>query len=100
MNGAGTLTLRTQRESAELIRVEICDDGVGIPEDVIDRIFTPFFTTRPVGEGAGLGLNLARRIVVDKHRGDLRVESRPGDTRFSVVLPLQAPAPAVEEAVT
>ena len=53
-----------------MIRVEICDDGPGIPEDIIDRIFTPFFTTKPFGEGTGLGLDLAWRIVVEKHGGN------------------------------
>ncbi|WP_236735017.1 ATP-binding protein, partial [Mycolicibacterium elephantis] len=73
--------------------VEICDDGRGIPEEHIDRIFTPFFTTKAFGEGTGLGLDLARRVVVEKHHGDIRVESAPGDTRFVILLPLVAPAP-------
>jgi signal transduction histidine kinase len=93
MDGKGTLTIRTMRESDEMIRVEICDDGPGIPEDLVDRIFTPFFTTKPFGEGTGLGLDLARRIIVEKHHGDIRVQSVPGDTRFIVLLPLEAPAP-------
>ena len=93
MDGNGTLTLRTKRENEEMIRVEICDDGPGIPDDIVGNIFNPFFTTKPFGEGTGLGLDLARRIVVEKHHGDLRVESKPGDTRFIVLLPLQAPAP-------
>ena len=76
-----------------MIRVEIGDDGPGIPEDIIDRIFTPFFTTKPFGEGTGLGLDLAWRIVVEKHHGNLRVESKPGDTRFIVLLPMEAPRP-------
>ena len=92
MGGRGTLTLRTLREG-EFVRVEICDDGPGIPDEIIDRIFTPFFTTKAFGEGTGLGLDLAWRIVVEKHQGNLRVESRPGDTRFIVLLPLVAPAP-------
>jgi signal transduction histidine kinase len=93
MGGSGTLTVRTARESEEMVRVEICDDGAGIPEDIIDQIFAPFFTTKPFGEGTGLGLDLAWRIVVEKHHGNLRVESKPGDTRFIVILPLEAPAP-------
>jgi signal transduction histidine kinase len=92
MGGTGTLTVRSMREG-DFVRVEICDDGPGIPDDIIDRIFTPFFTTKPFGEGTGLGLDLAWRIVVEKHHGNLRVESRPGDTRFIVLLPLVAPAP-------
>ncbi|MDT0271093.1 ATP-binding protein, partial [Streptomyces sp. DSM 44915] len=86
-------TLRTSRETDEMIRVEICDDGPGIPAEDINRIVTPFFTTKPFGEGTGQGLDLAWRIVVEKHHGDLRVQSKPGDTRFIVLLPLQAPAP-------
>jgi signal transduction histidine kinase len=93
MEGDGTLTLRTMRENEEMIRVEIGDDGPGIAEDTIGKIFNPFFTTKPFGEGTGLGLDLARRIVVEKHHGDIRVESKPGDTRFIVLLPLVAPAP-------
>nr|ABP47470.1 cyclic nucleotide-binding protein [Mycolicibacterium gilvum PYR-GCK] len=93
MDGQGTLTIRTMRENEDLIRVEICDDGPGIPDDIIDRIFTPFFTTKPFGEGTGLGLDLAWRIVVEKHKGNLTVQSQPGDTRFVICLPLAAPAP-------
>ncbi len=93
MGGTGTLTLRTMRENEEMIRVEICDDGPGIPEDIVSNIFNPFFTTKPFGEGTGLGLDLARRIVVEKHHGDLRAESEPGKTKFIVLLPLVAPGP-------
>jgi signal transduction histidine kinase len=93
MNGSGTLTLCTMRDNEDTVRVEICDDGPGIPEDIVERIFTPFFTTKPFGEGTGLGLDLARRIVVEKHHGDLRVQSEPGHTKFIVLLPLEAPAP-------
>jgi signal transduction histidine kinase len=88
----GRLTLRTCREGEAMLRVEICDNGPGIPEGVRERIFEPFFTTKPVGEGTGLGLDLAWNIVVKKHRGDLRVESVPGDTRFIILLPLEMPA--------
>jgi signal transduction histidine kinase len=93
MDGHGTLTLRTMRENEEMIRVEICDDGPGIPADIVGSVFNPFFTTKPFGEGTGLGLDLARRIVVEKHHGDLRVQSEPGHTKFVVLLPLVAPAP-------
>jgi signal transduction histidine kinase len=93
MGGSGTLTVRTMRVADTKVRVDICDDGPGIPEDDIDRIFTPFFTTKPFGEGTGLGLDLAWRIVVEKHHGNLRVESKPGDTRFIIILPLEAPTP-------
>jgi signal transduction histidine kinase len=87
----GTLTIRTRADGEKMVRVEICDTGPGIPDDVRGRIFEPFFTTKPVGEGTGLGLDLAWNIVVKNHRGDLRVESVPGDTRFIVLLPLEVP---------
>jgi signal transduction histidine kinase len=92
MDGHGTLTVRTGRDSDNSVQVIIGDDGPGIPEDIVDRIFTPFFTTKPFGQGTGLGLDLAWRIIVEKHQGNLRVESRPGDTRFIVSLPLNLPA--------
>ncbi len=88
MHGEGTLTIRTARDDGNVL-VEIGDTGPGIPKDIQKRIFEPFFTTKPVGEGTGLGLDIAWRIVVNKHHGDLRVESVPGDTRFQVRLPIQ-----------
>jgi signal transduction histidine kinase len=93
MEGSGTLTVRTWRED-DCAVVEIADTGCGIPDDVKGRIFEPFFTTKPVGEGTGLGLDISWRIVVNKHHGDIRVRSRPGDTRFRVRLPLTAPTDA------
>jgi signal transduction histidine kinase len=87
----GTLTVRTCRDGENMARVEICDTGPGVPDDIREHIFEPFFTTKPFGEGTGLGLDLAFNIVVKNHRGDLRVESVPGDTRFIVLLPLQRP---------
>jgi signal transduction histidine kinase len=90
MNGAGTLTVRTAREGDQVL-IEIGDTGPGVPPDIEDRIFEPFFTTKPVGEGTGLGLDISWRIVVNKHHGDLRVQSVPGDTRFQVRLPVVAP---------
>jgi signal transduction histidine kinase len=89
MHGEGTLTVRTARDGDRVL-VEIGDTGPGIPADIQKRIFDPFFTTKPVGEGTGLGLDIAWRIVVNKHHGDLRVESVPGDTRFQVHLPITA----------
>ncbi|GGC53058.1 cyclic nucleotide-binding domain-containing protein [Hoyosella rhizosphaerae] len=90
MGEHGTLTVRTYRENDYLV-VVIIDSGPGIPPEIESRIFEPFFTTKPVGEGTGLGLDISFRIVVNKHRGDIRVESVPGDTRFIVRLPLTAP---------
>jgi signal transduction histidine kinase len=87
MAGAGTLTIKTARED-DTATVEIGDTGPGVPAELTERIFEPFFTTKPVGEGTGLGLDISYRIVVSKHRGDLRVQSIPGDTRFQVRLPM------------
>jgi signal transduction histidine kinase len=91
MAGAGTLTIRTARDGDQVL-VQIGDTGPGVPAEIQGRIFEPFFTTKPVGEGTGLGLDISWRIVVNKHHGDLRVESVPGDTRFQVRLPLELPA--------
>ena len=93
MKGRGTLTITTARQGDDMIRVEIGDDGPGIPDEIIDRIFTAFFTTKPFGEGDGLGLDLARRIIVEMHQGDIRVQSEPGNTRFTILLPLVAIPP-------
>ncbi|MGB3484850.1 MAG: ATP-binding protein [Mycobacterium sp.] len=83
---AGTLTVRTRRHQ-DMVRVEICDDGAGITDDVLSRVFDPFFTTKSFGDGTGLGLDIAARIV-DRHLGSLWAESSPGDTRFIAALPL------------
>jgi signal transduction histidine kinase len=90
MGDSGTLTVRTAREDDSAL-VEIGDTGPGVPPEIASRIFEPFFTTKPVGEGTGLGLDICWRIVVNKHHGDLRVQSTPGDTRFQVRLPLAGP---------
>ena len=89
MSGEGTLTIRTSREDDCAI-VSIGDTGPGVPDAIVGRIFEPFFTTKPVGEGTGLGLDISWRIVVNKHHGDIRVRSKPGDTWFLVRLPLTA----------
>jgi signal transduction histidine kinase len=82
----GTITIGTRRDGAGIL-VEIADDGPGIPDEVRDRVFDPFFTTKPVGSGTGLGLDTARRIVEEGHRGTMRLGSEPGRTVFSVWLP-------------
>jgi signal transduction histidine kinase len=90
MPDGGTLTLRTSREDGWVL-VEICDTGIGVPEEMQQKIFEPFFTTKRVGEGTGLGLDISYRVIAQRHGGDLRVKSRPGDTRFQVRLPLTEP---------
>ena len=83
----GSVKLRTTCERDRVL-VEVSDDGPGIPENLRGRIFEPFFTTKSVGEGTGLGLDLSYRVIVGRHGGDIRVESKPGETRFQVRLPL------------
>jgi len=90
MGEAGVLTVRTGPDRDQVF-VEIGDTGPGVQPEIRERIFEPFFTTKPVGQGTGLGLDITWRIVVNKHHGDIQVESVPGDTRFRVHLPL-APA--------
>lgn len=85
----GTISIRTRNEGNDHILVEIVDNGSqGIPEDVKPRIFEPFFTTKDLGIGTGLGLSISHRIVTETHGGDIRVYSRPGETRFQVRLPI------------
>jgi signal transduction histidine kinase len=98
MEGEGTLTIRTDRDDG-WAAISICDNGPGVSEDIRARIFEPFFTTKPVGEGTGLGLDISWRIVINKHHGDLSLESVPGDTRFIVRLPLDPPRDDADSAV-
>jgi signal transduction histidine kinase len=95
MKGSGVLTVRTGLDRDQVF-VEFGDTGPGVPPEIKERIFEPFFTTKPVGEGTGLGLDISWRIVVNKHHGDLSLESSPGDTRFRVRLPITAPEAAAE----
>lgn len=87
MNDGGHLQIKTKQEP-NVILVEIRDNGAGIPEENQARIYDPFFTTKPVGEGTGLGLDTVARIV-RRHNGIIRVQSKPGDTCFQVRLPLK-----------
>jgi signal transduction histidine kinase len=84
-SGHITITTRADGDCAE---IDIADDGPGIPAEIRDRVFDPFFTTKEVGSGTGLGLDTARRILVERHHGSLTLESRPGQTVFRARLPL------------
>lgn len=86
MKGEGTLTLRTRAGEGQ-VTVEVADTGPGIPPDVMPRLFQPYFTTKGVGEGTGLGLPLARKTVEQRHGGRITVWSEPGSTVFRVTLP-------------
>jgi signal transduction histidine kinase len=75
-------------DMGERVEVRVRDNGVGIPAAVRDKIFTPFFTTKPPGEGTGLGLSISHDIVVQGHGGELRFESQEGEgTEFVIILP-------------
>jgi signal transduction histidine kinase len=87
MDGKGVLRVLTRRDGDDAV-VEIGDNGHGIPPEIQERVFEPFFTTKDVGQGSGLGLDIAYRIVVAQHRGDITVRSSPGDTVFMVRLPM------------
>jgi signal transduction histidine kinase len=87
VNGTGKICVGTSLEHDQLV-VEIVDDGPGIPPEVQSRMFEPFFTTKSVGTGTGLGLVISNRIIGDRHGGEIEFESRPGETRFKVRLPV------------
>ncbi len=87
MNGNGKITVKTYKQDEWLV-VEIKDSGPGIPEEIQLKIFDPFFTTKPPGEGTGMGLNISHNIVVQKHKGEIKVKSKPGETCLQVKIPI------------
>ncbi|HYJ68704.1 MAG TPA: ATP-binding protein [Nocardioidaceae bacterium] len=92
MDGVGTLRLVTRADDGVVV-VEIGDTGHGMEPVVVARAFEAFFTTKDVGKGTGLGLDIARRIVVNRHDGSIDIDSRPGETVVRVRLPLRVPEP-------
>jgi signal transduction histidine kinase/predicted CoA-binding protein len=88
MDGKGQITIRSKYEPP-WVAVDVEDNGPGIPEEVQSKLFSPFFTTKPVGKGTGLGLNISYKII-EKHGGDIKVYSHPGRTRFTVRLPVNS----------
>jgi signal transduction histidine kinase len=93
MDGKGVLKLCLHRLGDE-VEVRITDSGPGIPREIAGRIFDPFFTTKAQGVGTGLGLHIARNIIVNRHRGRIEVSSEPGRTEFRIVLPTRLSSPA------
>ncbi len=93
MNGTGTLRLVTRSEEDNVV-VEVGDTGPGMPAQVASRAFDPFYTTKDTGQGTGLGLDIARRTVVERHGGIITIDSRPGNTVLQVRLPVRTPGPA------
>jgi len=90
LDKGGNIWIRTGKEDSNHILVEIEDNGPGIPSEIQGRIFEPFFTTKPIGEGTGQGMNITHGIVVDKHKGDIKLSSKPGSTKFIVRIPLSS----------
>jgi signal transduction histidine kinase len=83
-----TVTITTKRTKRE-IEIEVADNGDGIPSGILDKIFQPFFTTKPTGQGTGLGLSMCYEIVTQGHGGELIVETKEGEgSVFRVQLPL------------
>jgi signal transduction histidine kinase len=88
VNGGGEIAIQTRRDDNQTV-VEIVDNGPGIPPENRSHIFEPFFTTKGVGSGKGLGLTISQGIVGDRHGGEIEVESKAGETRFIVRLPVR-----------
>ena len=85
VNGKGNLTITTTYDD-KFLKVFIKDDGPGIPDDIKQNIFAPFFTTKEMGKGSGLGLDVVSRIML-QHNGEVKVKSEPGATEFEICLP-------------
>ena len=96
VGSAGTITLRTRRDGTCIV-VDVADTGLGIPSEARSHVFEPFYTTKDVGQGTGLGLDTARRIVEERHGGSLTFDTDGNGTTFHVWLPLQPPTPTPRE---
>jgi signal transduction histidine kinase len=90
MGGEGTLRVSTRLEGRSVV-VEVADTGTGMTPQVAARAFEAFYTTKDVDAGTGLGLDIARRIVVERHHGEITIDSRPGETVLRVRLPVELP---------
>jgi signal transduction histidine kinase len=99
MDGKGVLRITTRGASGGVV-VEVADTGPGMPPEVVEQAFEPFFTTKEVGRGTGLGLDIARRIVVERHGGTIEIDSEPGHTVLRVLLPFHGSAEDVPPAAT
>ncbi len=86
----GKITIKT-RHNNDFAIIKISDTGIGIPKEILNRIFDPFFTTKEVGRGSGQGLAISRSVIVEKHGGEIKVDTKPGKgTTFTIKLPIKA----------
>jgi signal transduction histidine kinase len=91
MDGKGTLRLSTRAGQNDVVVIEVADTGCGMPPNVAARAFEPFFTTKDASKSTGLGLDIARRIITERHGGTIDTDSRPGHTVLRVQIPVRAP---------
>lgn len=78
------------KKEGDRINLAIEDNGQGISEEIKKKLYTPFFTTKPIGEGTGLGLSITKSIIEQKHNGTIEIDTRPGEyTRFTISIPIQ-----------
>jgi signal transduction histidine kinase len=83
--------LASTKNLGDSVEIRIRDNGTGVPREVKEKLFSPFFTTKPAGEGTGLGLSISHDIIVKQHSGSIEVDTRPGEfTEFRIVLPRAA----------
>ena len=99
MDGAGTLRLVTRAEGDDVV-IEVGDTGPGMPPEVAARAFETFYTTKGVGKSTGLGLDIAQRIVVERHDGTITIDSQPGETVLHVRIPVRPRAAGDRRAAT
>ena len=86
------------RDLGESVEIRVRDNGTGIPPEIREKLFQPFFTTKPTGEGTGLGLSISWDIVTQQHGGSIEVDSQPGEfTEFTIRLPRNGDRPGGEE---
>jgi len=91
MDGQEPTLAATTRNLGDRVEIRIRDNGTGISPEVKDKMFNPFFTTKPAGEGTGLGLSISHDIIVKRHAGSIEVDTRPGEfTEFRIILPRTA----------
>ena len=87
-NYSPEISASTKKEGNKVI-ITVSDNGNGIPQKVVDKIFQPFFTTKPTGEGTGLGLSMSYDIITKGHGGELKVETKEGEfAQFTIILPI------------